>query len=138
VTRDDPVQPEFLGKETLLAIHADQLRQHGGLPGIRDEGLLDSAIAQPSLKFGGGFLHAGLLDMAAAYLFHLAMNHPFVDGNKRTALAACLVFLELNGFRVREEETDLADMVLELIERRRTKAWVARQLRQRTERIGDT
>ena len=74
-----------------------QIADHGGSIEIRDMGLLKSAVAQPSMTFGGEFLHDGLFVMAAAYLFHIVMNHPFVDGNKRTGLHAALTFLKLNG-----------------------------------------
>ena len=77
------MDPVFLTRTEILAIHADQLRRYGGAGGIRDEGLLDSALAAPQSAFGGEFLHAGLHEMAAAYLFHLVSNHPFLDGNKR-------------------------------------------------------
>ena len=94
--------------------------------------LLESALAQPMAGFGSEFLHEDLFEMAAAYVFHLAKNHPFVDGNKRTGLAVALTFLHRNDYRVTGEETELADMVLEMVEQRRDKAWVAEQLRQRT------
>jgi death-on-curing protein len=69
----------------------------GGAAGLRDEGLLESAVAAPQAMFGGEPLMADAVEIAAAYLFYLCRNHPFVDGNKRTALAACLVFLDANG-----------------------------------------
>ena len=87
----------FLTREAVLAIHAAQLARFGGADGLRDEGLLDSALAQPAASFGDEYLHRGLHEMAAAYLFHIVTNHPFVDGNKRVGLIAALVFLEANG-----------------------------------------
>lgn len=69
----------------------------GGSDGLRDANLLASTVAQPSATFGGSLLHEDLFAMAAAYLFHIVMNHPFIDGNKRTGLAAALVFLDING-----------------------------------------
>jgi death-on-curing protein len=116
---------------TVLEIHAAQIAEHGGDPGLRDEGLLDSALTQPMAAFGGQYLHEDLFTMAAAYLFHLANNHAFVDGNKRTGLAAALVFLDANGFEIDDEGTELADMVLEMVEEKRDKAWVADELRRR-------
>ncbi|HSD42598.1 MAG TPA: Fic family protein [Burkholderiales bacterium] len=80
----------------VLEIHAEVLRAHGGRPGLRDAALLESAIAAPQATFEGEPLIAEPVDIAAAYLFYLCRNHPFVDG-KRTALAACLVFLAANG-----------------------------------------
>ena len=79
------------------AIHAEVLAAHGGARGIRDEGLLESAVAAPQATMIGQPLLSDPIEIAAAYLFYLCRNHPFVDGNKRTALAACLVFLESNG-----------------------------------------
>jgi len=93
-------EPEFLTLDEVLGIHADQIRRYGGAAGIRDLGLLRSALAMPQTTFDDEFLHGTLFEMAAAYLFHLARNHPFVDGNKRTALMCALVFLGLNGLRL--------------------------------------
>lgn len=92
--------PEFLTLDEVLALHADQIRRYGGATGIRELGLLQSAIAMPQTSYGGEYLHGSPFEMAAAYLFHLARNHPFVDGNKRTALMCALVFLGLNGQRL--------------------------------------
>ena len=89
--------PAFLGLADVLRIHVDQIERYGGRAGIRDQGLLQSALAMPGASFGGEFLHRNLYEMAAAYAFHLSQNHPFVDGNKRTGLASALVFLELNA-----------------------------------------
>ena len=88
----------FLSLEDVLEIHAAQLERYGGQDGIRDRGLLLSAMAQPEMSFAGEFLHEDLFMMAAAYAFHIAENQPFVDGNKRTAFQAADVFLALNGF----------------------------------------
>jgi death-on-curing protein len=92
--------PEFLTLDEVLGIHADQIRRYGGTAGLRDLELLQSALAMPQTTFDDEFLHGTLFEMAAAYLFHLARNHPFVDGNKRTALMCALVFLGLNGYRL--------------------------------------
>ena len=128
---DLPLVPLFLSKHTVLDIHDAQIAEHGGDPGVRDEGLLESALAQPQAGFGGQYLHEDLFAMAAAYVFHLAGNHAFVDGNKRTGLAAALVFLEVNGYEVADEGTELADLVLEMVAHRRDKEWMAQQLRHR-------
>jgi death-on-curing protein len=79
------------------AIHAEVIASHGGSEGLRDEGLLESAVAAPQATFGGEPFMQDANEIAAAYLFYLCRSHPFVDGNKRTALAACLVFLDVNG-----------------------------------------
>jgi death on curing protein len=92
--------PLFLTLDEVLGIHADQVRRYGGSPGLRDLGLLQSALAMPETTFEGELLHGTVFEMAAAYLFHVARNHPLVDGNKRTALMCALVFLGLNGQRL--------------------------------------
>lgn len=83
--------------EAVLAIHEEVLAAHGGLGGLRDRALLESAVAAPQASFGGKPLIRDPIEVAAAYLFYVCRNHPFVDGNKRTALAAALVFLDANG-----------------------------------------
>ncbi len=89
-------EPVFLTLDDVLGIHADQIRVYGGASGLRDLELLRSAIAMPETTFDGEYLHPSAFEMAAAYLFHLVRNHPFVDGNKRTALMCAFVFLGLN------------------------------------------
>lgn len=88
----------------MRAIHEEVLRAHGGSPGLRDAALLESAVAAPQASFGGEALLKDPVEAAAAYLFYLCRNHAFVDGNERTALAACLVFLDSNGL-LRDLET---------------------------------
>ncbi|MGH9949842.1 MAG: type II toxin-antitoxin system death-on-curing family toxin [Pyrinomonadaceae bacterium] len=92
------IEPIFLSVEEVHIIHEEQLDAFGGLNGIRDEGLLESAVMTPQASFGGEYLHADLFEMAAAYAFHIAENQPFLDGNKRTALGSAMVFLESNGY----------------------------------------
>ena len=104
-------EPAFLTLDEVLAIHADQIRRYGGTPGLRDLSLLESAIGTPEATFGGELLHGSVFEMAAAYLFHIARNHPFVDGNKRTALMCALVFLGLNGRRLDAEPDALYAVV---------------------------
>ncbi|MEG3937861.1 MULTISPECIES: type II toxin-antitoxin system death-on-curing family toxin [unclassified Microcoleus] len=89
--------PNFITKNTVISIHARQIERFGGTPGVRDEGLLESALAQPQATFSGQLLHPTIGEQAAAYLYHIAMNHPFMDGNKRTAFAVADTFLRLNG-----------------------------------------
>lgn len=89
----------FLSVEDVLFLHADTIAVDGGSEGVRDHGLLDAAVAMPRQQFGGEFLHEDLAAMASAYLFHIAQNHPFVDGNKRAAVLSALVFLTLNGVK---------------------------------------
>lgn len=93
----EDLTPEFLDVEDVLLLHARQLARFGGATGIRDRALLESATAGPQASYGGSFLYEDIFEMAAAYLFGLAQNHPFVDGNKRVAAEAALVFLQING-----------------------------------------
>lgn len=79
--------PNFINSELVLKIHERQISKFGGSLGIRDQNLLESALAQPKATFGGQLLHSTIYEQAAAYLFHLTMNYPFIDGNKRTAFA---------------------------------------------------
>jgi death-on-curing protein len=91
--------------QAVLAIHAEVLAAHGGSPGLRDQPLLESAVAAPQATMMGTPMFSDPIEIAAAYLFYLCGNHPFVDGNKRTALATCLVFLSENGL-LPEEKLD--------------------------------
>ena len=84
--------------DLVLEIHEEAIRRFGGSDGLRDRALLESAIAAPQASFGGASPYKDVIEIAAAYLFYLCSNHPFLDGNKRMALGACLVFLKLNGF----------------------------------------
>ena len=97
-SKDLPDMTQFLTQDEVLLAHATQIERHGGSSGIRDMGLLESALAMPRASFGGIYLHGDIYAMAAAYLFHIVSNHPFVDGNKRTGTVAALTFLDLNGY----------------------------------------
>jgi death on curing protein len=96
----------FLPKKLVLAIHDDQIRLYGGSYQLRDEGMLDAALAMPQAQFDHQFLHETAFQMAAAYGFHLCQNHPFVDGNKRVAGMAMFTFLQLNGLKPVADEMD--------------------------------
>lgn len=91
------MEPLFLTLEEILEIHRDQIERYGGALGVRDNGLLESAVAASESGFGSHYLHRDVYEMAAAYLFHLVQNHPFIDGNKRAGAATALVFLVING-----------------------------------------
>ncbi|MIL09333.1 type II toxin-antitoxin system death-on-curing family toxin [Salmonella enterica subsp. enterica] len=101
---------EFHSLDFILAMHAEQLRLHGGAAGVRDEGMLDSGLNRPLQKTAYG--EPDLCELAAAYLFGIAKNHPFIDGNKRTALAAADLFLYFNGLALQAEDEDLIQFVL--------------------------
>lgn len=96
----------FVPLHVVMKLHDQLIRQHGGAFGLRDASLLDSALHMPEAQFGGEFLHTTIYEMAAAYGFHLCKNHPFLDGNKRTAYNVMFLFLELNGisFAVDDQE----------------------------------
>jgi death-on-curing protein len=121
-------EPLFLDVDDVIEIHATQLEVHGGSPGLRDRGLLESAVAQPQAAFGGEFAHHGLFAMAAAYLFHIVSNHPFVDGNKRAGLLAALVFLDINGVAVDHPSEALYELTMSVAEGRLQKAAIAGEL----------
>ncbi len=106
------MEPQFLRLVEVLEIHQDQIDRYGGDSGLRDIGLLKSAIGMPPTTYGGEFLHTDIYEMAAAYLFHIVKNHPFVDGNKRTGAVSALVFLLLNGYDFDAPEDDFVEMVL--------------------------
>lgn len=122
-------EPEFLDIEEVLEIHALQLADFGGLEGVRDQGLLESALEQPRATAFGEFLHSDLFEMAAAYLFHIVKNHAFMDGNKRTALLSALVFLDINGVSLDREDDRLYELTLASAEGRVDKRMIAEQLR---------
>jgi death-on-curing protein len=123
-------EPEFLALDEVLALHADLVRRYGGAAGLRDLALLQSALAMPEASYGGERLHGSQFEMAAAYLFHLARNHPFVDGNKRVALMCALVFLGLNGHRLDADADELYALVAGAAAGEVDKAAVAVFLRQ--------
>lgn len=127
-------EPELLDVEDVLELHASQLELFGGADGVRDRGLLESAVAQPGASFGGQLVHDGLFAMAAAYLFHIARNHPFVDGNKRTGLLSALVFLDINGVDIAHVSDALYELTMGVAEGRIDKATTTAEL----ERIAKT
>jgi death on curing protein len=116
---------DFLSLADILLVHDDQVDLYGGSHGVRDLNLLDSALAQPQATFGGSFLHGDLFEMAAAYLFHIVQNHPFIDGNKRTGAVAALLFLDLNGIEIDAPKGSLYDLTLSVAKGQAGKAEVA-------------
>ena len=131
----------YLDGEAVLAIHAEVLAAHGGGAGLRNRGLLESAAAAPQASFGGEPLIKNPIEIAAAYLFYLCRNHPFVDGNKRTAIASALVFLEENGLlpdpdmpgrHIDDWEALVLDVAASRIDREETTARLRKLLRPRT------
>jgi len=105
---------QFLTLDDVLLLHEMQLHEYGGATGIRDKGLLESAVMMPQASFGGQFVHADVFEMAAAYAFHIAENQPFVDGNKRIALAAALVFLDWQDIEIEEPNEELYAAMIDI------------------------
>jgi death on curing protein len=128
--------PLFLSVDEVIVLHDMQLDRFGGLHGTRDTGLLESAVAMPQAGFAGHFVHEDLFEMAAAYLFHLVKNHPFIDGNKRVGFHAALVFSQLNGCLIEMPDDDAYDLVIATAEGRATKADIAAAFRQHAAHLG--
>ncbi len=113
----------FLNKDLVIEIHDDQIRSYGGQPGILSESLLDSAIHQPQLAMR--FLSPSLYDLAAIYGYHICKNHAFNDGNKRTASASMMVFLESNKLRIIASDYEIKSKILEIESNRINKLQLA-------------
>ena len=120
--------PLFLDAEDVVELHATQIEVYGGSAGLRDRSLLESAVAQPQASFGGEFTHEGLFAMAAAYLFHIVSNHPFVDGNKRAGMLSAVVFLDVNGISIDHPSEALYELTMSVAESRIAKEAVAVEL----------
>lgn len=103
-----------LGIDTVREIHAEAIRQFGGPNGVRDENLLTSAVLTPQSSFGGKSPYADIVEVAAAYLFYICKNHPFLDGNKRTAMMAGIVFLRLNGIEPKPDSQQWEKLMLDV------------------------
>lgn len=120
----------FLEMKHIEVILRDQLTRYGGKYGIRDASLAESAVATPQAQFGGELLHADPVGQAGAYLFHLCSNHPYLDGNKRIALASALVFLDLRGIEVYDRNDQLYELTMAIARSEVTKEeatrWLAR------------
>jgi death-on-curing protein len=106
------VEPLFLSLDEVVEIHGQQIGHYGGSLGVRDFGGLESALSTPQATFGGEYLHQSMPSMAAAYLFHICQNHPFVDGNKRVGANAAVTFLLVNDWEPDFEPDEFADLVL--------------------------
>jgi len=119
------VDPLFLTLDEVLALHEDQIRRYGGSHGVRDIGLLESALGNAAATFDGEYLNQTIFEMAAAILYGICRNHPFVDGNKRASVAAALVFLEMNGVTVDADQSVFYDLVIGVAEGRASKAQIA-------------
>lgn len=108
---DDPI---WISDSLALSVHKRQLAEHGGLDGVRDPGLLQSALARPRHRFAYEDPTPSLAELAASYAFGVARNHPFIDGNKRTAAVVCETFLELNGMTITATDAEMYPIFLDL------------------------
>lgn len=122
--------PIFLTVEEVEYLHEHEVDRRGGSHGLRDRGMLESAMAMPQAGFGDEYLHTDIFEMAAAYLFHIVMNHPFIDGNKRAGFVAAFVFLDINGLELIMSETDAYDLVIGVCEGSVTKKALAAAFRE--------
>lgn len=126
---------KFLEKKAILLFHEDQIKNYGGKSGVRDHDLLESALAQPQSSFGGEYVHDTIFKMAAAYGFHICSNHPFFDGNKRTALVAIYTFLYVNGYRLQADKKSLYAVIIDLANGNIDKEELADFLKENTSKL---
>jgi death-on-curing protein len=125
-----------LSVDIVREIHAEALRQFGGLDGVRDENLLASAVLTPQSSFGGKSPYTDIVDVAAAYLFYICRNHPFIDGNKRTAMMASIIFLRLNGIEPRPDSERWEKLMLDVAASRLDRDQTTARLRKLLKRLG--
>jgi death on curing protein len=125
----------FIPAELVLTIHADLLQRYGGQPGLRDSGLLESALAQPRMTAGGKEIHKALFEKAAAYGFHVCNNHPFIDGNKRVAFVLMDIFLQKNGWEIISSEEEAYTVMISLASGKLSKAQLVSWLKDHTARL---
>jgi death-on-curing protein len=126
---------KFIPEELVLTIHADLLQRYGGQPGLRDRGLLESALSQPRMTFSRKEVHKTVFDKAAAYGFHVCNNHPFIDGNKRVAFVLMDVFLQKNGWEIRATEEEAYSMMISLASGKLSKTQLSSWLKEHTARL---
>ena len=115
----------FLTLVEIIEIHKDQIELYGGKDGIRDISLLSSALSIPQSTFDGKFLHKSIFDMAAAYIYHISQNHPFVDGNKRVALVSGLIFLDFNNIEINDPKGMLYIMMIKVASGKGDKKYIS-------------
>jgi death on curing protein len=125
----------FIPRHILIYFHEQLIDLYGGTGRIRDEGLLDSALEQPKAMFGGSYLHNSIFKMAAAYGYHLCMNHPFIDGNKRIALVAMDAFLQKNGYEICATEKEVYESIIQLASGALTKEELTGWLETKTRKL---
>ena len=126
---------QYIPEELVLTIHADLLQRYGGQPGPRDRGLLESALAQPRMTFGGKEVHKTLFEKAAAYGYHVCNNHPFIDGNKRVAFVLMDVFLQKNSWEITAAEEETYSMMISFASGKLSKRQLASWLKEHSARL---
>lgn len=124
-----PENCSHLSVEIMREIHAEALAEFGGSDGVRELTLLESAVAAPQASFGGQSPYINLAEVAGAYLFYLCKNHPFIDGNKRAALGACIVFLRLNGIEPKPDGPEWEELTLDVAASRIDREQTTKRLR---------
>ena len=131
-----PDECVHIGSDVVREIHAEAIKLFGGLKGVRDENLLASAVLTPQSSFGGKSPYADIIEIAAAYLFYICKNHPFLDGNKRTAMMAAIVFLRLNGIEPLPDSAKWEKLMLDVaasqLDRDQTTICLRKLLRRQT------
>jgi len=125
----------FLTLEEVMEIYRASASVLGGDYGVRDQNMLESALAQPKVGGPGGYYHRDIFEMAAAYLFHISENQPFTDGNKRVGVLAALVFLEFNGYELTVSQGEFTSAVLAMAEGRLKKMDIAKFMREHSGRM---
>ena len=126
---------QFIPEEIVLIIHADLLQRYGGSAGLRDRKRLESALAQPKITVGGKYAHRTIFYKAAAYGFHICMNHPFIDGNKRVSFALMDIFLQKNGWEITSQEEEAYSIMMSLASGKITKTALSSWLKEHTSKV---
>ena len=126
---------KYVPIELVKLIHSNQIRLYGGRPGIRDRGLLESALAQPKMSAGGRPIYKAIFDKAAAYGFHLCKNHPFVDGNKRVVFVVMYIFTYTNGFIIESTEEEAYTMMMRLADGKLSKQDLSKWLKEHSMKL---
>jgi death-on-curing protein len=125
--------PHFLDLDHVMRLHSSLIEHYGGIDGTRDIGLLQSAVAMPQASYDGEYLHCDIYEMAAAYMYHLVQNHPFLDGNKRIGAASALVFLAINDIQIDNDEDGLVELTLSVATGQAGKSEIAEFFRSRVQ-----
>ncbi len=126
---------QFLTVDEVIELHEMQIERYGGIAGIRDKNLLESAVMIAQASFGGRYVHSDVYEMAAAYAFHVAENQPFIDGNKRATLASALVFLDWHQIEIEDPNEELYDSMIGIAQKKVDKEELAKIFRALTSKV---